>query len=122
MQKSGGLCVLFLHKRHGYELMLGSLYSRENGRKMDLLAFRTYVTTTYLQSYAVPPSPGVKRKTTKQANQTTDAVRYDGLNHWIERTTSRLVCAVCKSRPITRCEKCKVGLCLECFKSYHIRK
>jgi hypothetical protein len=49
-------------------------------------------------------------------------LRFDGLNHWIQKRDQQRHCQApnCSGRPRTYCLKCNVTLCVECFAPYHM--
>uniref|UniRef100_A0A915CMA8 Histone H2A/H2B/H3 domain-containing protein n=1 Tax=Ditylenchus dipsaci TaxID=166011 RepID=A0A915CMA8_9BILA len=67
------------------------------GGIMGYLEFRRYVTTSYLRSNAVPPYLAGRKSSepkAKRSKRVTDAVRYDGFNHWMVDADSRPRCAL----------------------------
>ena len=57
------------------------------------------------------------KKTTKRVNLD---IRCDGIDHWIAKGNQRR-CAKCSKTSKYFCEKCNVGLHLDCFKDFHIK-
>jgi hypothetical protein len=101
------------------------LYRKSDQGKLDYLGFRRYVTTSYLRTNAANPSSTGRRSSepiAKRSKRVNDSVRYDGYNHWMVHTDSRPRCAVCDARARFRCEKCDVGLCINCFKEFHTKE
>ncbi|XP_072142035.1 piggyBac transposable element-derived protein 3-like [Dermacentor andersoni] len=103
--------------------------------KMDLLEF----TLSVVESLAKAGSPDLPRKRgrpsssplqpLKRQNCTAQRpvydVRYDQVGHWplIAEDQQRCKLEGCKGKPKTKCEKCKVHLCItstkNCFKTFH---
>ena len=101
------------------------LHRKLDQGKLDYLGFRRYVTTSYLRTNAVNPSPSGRRSSepiAKRSKRVNDSMRYDGYNHWMVDTDSRPRCGLCDGRARNRCEKCDVGLCIKCFKAFHMNE
>ena len=98
------------------------------GGTMTQLEFRREIVTIYLQRYGSPPkSPGkVPSSTANTDGRVPDDLRYDRIDHFVAQTqdNKRRRCAGqnCKTVGRTMCTKCKVGLCVNCFQSFHTRK
>ncbi|CAD5215945.1 unnamed protein product [Bursaphelenchus xylophilus] len=45
--------------------------------------------------------------------------RYDLVSHWPERS-HQACCVGCKNDTGISCNKCNVGLCVDCFKTFHL--
>lgn len=95
---------------------------------MSQLDFRRSIVQSYLRTYGVPPRragrPAVS-KTSITLNRVSDELRYDGLNHLVISTQNkqRRRCAGegCSSVIRTMCQKCDVGLCIDCFAIFHTK-
>ena len=46
-------------------------------------------------------------------------MRYDWIAHWVTTEDKQTCCPHCHAKTTTRCEKCKIGLYVKCFKDYH---
>ena len=53
------------------------------------------------------------------ADRVQENVRFDGLNHYINRTDIKSRCALCSKAVQTFCRKCQVKLHVECFAPFH---
>uniref|UniRef100_A0A0P6J4J2 PiggyBac transposable element-derived protein 2 isoform a n=1 Tax=Heterocephalus glaber TaxID=10181 RepID=A0A0P6J4J2_HETGA len=84
-------------------------------RRVDLLAFRRYVTCVYLESNADTTSQG------RRGRRLETESRFDMTGHWIIHQHKRTRCALCHSQTNTRCEKCQKGVHAKCFRKYHTR-
>lgn len=87
--------------------------------EMPQLDFRREIALYYCGHYGVPPKSTGNRKR-KIESDDYSSLRYDNLSHWPRRSKRRR-CALetCKSSMRTMCAKCNVGLCIDCFESYH---
>lgn len=101
---------------------------RKSGGRMSQLEFRRSIVQTYLKTYGVPPrGPGRPAISTMSLsfNRVSDEFRYDGLNHLVTSTPNRKRkrCAGegCSSHIRTMCQKCNLGLCIECFAIFHTK-
>lgn len=85
---------------------------------MPLLDFRREVARTLL---AAPGVTRVRRAGRPRLCAVADDARFDGMEHWPEVAAQGRKCALqaCKSRPSTACSKCRVALCMKCFRGYH---
>lgn len=87
--------------------------------EMPQLDFRREIALYYCGHYGVPPKSTGNRKRKIELDDYS-SLRYDNLSHWPRRSKRRR-CALetCKSSMRTMCGKCNVGLCIDCFESYH---
>lgn len=83
------------------------------------LDFRREIALYYCGHYGVPPKSTGNRKR-KRESEDYSSLRYDNLSHWPQRSKRRR-CALenCKGSVRTKCGKCNVGLCIDCFECYH---
>lgn len=94
-------------------------YQNNNDPTMDLLTFTRQITCQILGTMGTPPRSVGRPRLVGPAG---DILRYDGEKHWpIDSTKLGGVCAACKRRTKTRCEKCDVALHVACFKNYHVQ-
>lgn len=100
---------------------------RRCGKKISQLEFRREIVLVYLTKYA-NPSKGFGRPslpfTSSGKCRTSTDIRFDGINHLVKKIQKKRRCAgdgcLKKSSAVrTQCNKCDVGLCLDCFESYH---
>ena len=93
------------------------LLARDAGETLDLLTFRRHIVIYYLQK------PALKLPLSFQCSdkRVLSAVRYDNTGHLIIKIDKQLRCAGsnCTRKPMSKCTKCDVGLCLECFARFH---
>lgn len=84
------------------------------------LDFRREIALYYCRRYGVPPKSTGNRKR-KISEDDSANIRFDNVCHWPRYAQKRRRCAgeACKSSIITMCGKCDVGLCIQCFESYH---
>ena len=96
--------------------------SRHAGGTLPLIDFIRTVTMAYLTSHGTPERGGGRPSYGPTATVARDYARYDHLDHFIRLTDNqRRRCQIedCTTRIQTECCKCKVGLCIHCFASYH---
>lgn len=90
---------------------------------ITLLEFHREVAVSYLKAAAVKREK--PRFTSSRGLLTPLSLRYDGMQHFIARIgdSKRLRCQLvgCEKRPTTKCVKCDVALCMECFANFHTR-
>ncbi|KAL4125910.1 hypothetical protein QTP88_010147 [Uroleucon formosanum] len=93
---------------------------------MPQLQFRREIVRNLLLKYGTKPKVGGRPSTSMSSvscNRISDDIRYDGKNHLIiptpEKKRKRCAGEGCSSSIRTMCEKCNVGLCIECFKIFH---
>lgn len=106
------------------------LYNKANKTNMPQLDFRREVVDVYLHRYrsiskgSGRPSSSVHRSSDSRIS---DDIRYDGKDHLVrsigEDKTKKKRCAYrsCKSIVRTMCNKCNVGLCINCFMPFHTK-
>lgn len=99
---------------------------RKSGNQISQLDFRRTIVQVYLKKYSTAPKgTGRTPLSTSNAQQIADEIRYDRMDHLIEKipNNKRRRCAgnSCKSSTRTQCRKCGVGLCIDCFISYHTK-
>lgn len=97
----------------------------EEGREqehMSQLDFRRYIVQSYLRGHGQPPAKRGPKGHKALSSRVTDEVRYDGLNHWIvDAGGHKPECAECGGRTSKKCDKCDLGLHVDCFKKFHVR-
>lgn len=88
--------------------------------EMPQLDFRREIALYYCGHYGVPPKSTGNRKR-KFEDDDYASPRYDNVSHWPRHMSKRRRCALesCQSSMRTICTKCNVGLCVNCFESYH---
>lgn len=96
---------------------------RKTGKTISQLDFRREIAQFYLQRYKTPrKAPGPQSSISKVLHSD---LRYDRYDHFIEKVPDgkRRRCAGngCNSSGRTMCNKCNVGLCIDCFKSFHTK-
>lgn len=92
--------------------------SKSSGNSMTQIEFRRQIAIAYLKTYGSSPMSG--GRPSAKYPRTKLNLQKDGLNHFIVPCNRRR-CAGndCQRHPSTKCEKCDVGLCIYCFKSFH---
>ncbi|XP_068201694.1 piggyBac transposable element-derived protein 2-like [Palaemon carinicauda] len=96
------------------------LLHRVDESNLPLLSFKRYIARTYLQK--AEPRVGIGRP--RQSSRVIPDVRYDNIGHLVEplgKQAWKCALSSCKSRPLQRCMKCGVPLCVKCFANYHRR-
>lgn len=90
------------------------------GSSLSQLQFRRHSATIYLKRHALLPQGGGRPSTSISRTRMHTELRKDGLGHLIV-SCKRRRCAgdFCQKHPSTMCEKCNIGLCIDCFKPYH---
>jgi len=90
------------------------------------LQFRREIVRNLLLKYGTKPKVGGRPSTpisSVSCNRISDDISYDGKNQLIiptpEKKRKRCAGEGCSSSIRTMCEKCNVGLCIECFKIFH---
>ena len=86
----------------------------EGERKLDLLGFRRSIVDTYYRCLRKSTTTNIFPPARK-LSKVSDEVRYDAINHWIGKGKQRR-CASCQKTTLYFCEKCNVGLHLDCHK------
>lgn len=83
--------------------------------------FHHKIIQSYTKKYRISPKSRVRLSTSKCRSTISEAVRYDGQNHFPKSVEKRRRCAGagCKTAGRVICSKCDVGLCLKCFEIYH---
>lgn len=99
------------------------ILSKKQNNKMTQLNFRRAIAEAYLIKYAVSrKNPGPTGRFISSARVLED-IRYDRMDHWIthtpEKKRKRCAAVTCQSQVRTMCQKCKVGLCIDCFVTFH---
>ncbi|KAJ8867648.1 hypothetical protein PR048_031451 [Dryococelus australis] len=101
--------------------------ARRSGKMISQLEFWREIVLVYLTKYA-NPSKGFGRLSlhfsTSRKSRTSDDIRFDGFNHLVKKILKKRRCASegCRKKSSAvhiQCSKCDVGLCLDCFESYH---
>lgn len=91
--------------------------ARQKNSKLTQLRFRRKLVKAYFSAYNNP------RKSAGRKRPFTDAIRLDRTNHFPRKTWNnkqrRCAGSNCKSTIRQECSKCNVGLCIECFQTYH---
>ncbi|KAJ6640351.1 PiggyBac transposable element-derived protein 3 [Pseudolycoriella hygida] len=87
--------------------------------EMPQLDFRREIALYYCGHYGVPPKSTGNRK--RKVDDSSANLRFDNLSHWPRHVAKRRHCAdeACQSTVRTVCMKCDVGLCINCFETYH---
>lgn len=99
------------------------LLKRKSGSEMPQLDFRRSIVQVILQKYKTDPQgPGRPRGFRADLDsRVSNEVRLDGFHHLVEPCNRRrCVGTGCKKTVRTQCGKCDVGLCIICFKNFHI--
>ena len=97
---------------------IGRILGLKDREKIPLLDFMRSCVELLAVNHGESMSKTVLPSVHLAQNRT--AIRYDNIGHLIIRTDKRNVCQGCKARCIYRCRKCDVGLCANCFASYHL--
>ncbi len=91
--------------------------AREKTPKLTQLRFRRNLVKAYFNAHLNPPKNVGKKRTVS------DAFRLDRMNHFPRRPWNnkqrRCAGSNCKSTIRQECSKCDVGLCIDCFQTYH---
>ena len=92
--------------------------SKSSGNLMTQIEFRRQLAIQYLQTYG--SSPMTSGRPSSKFQVTKLNLRKDRINHFIVPCNRRR-CAGgdCQKHSSTKCEKCDVGLCVNCFKPFH---
>ena len=95
---------------------------KKSGHDLPQLQFRRMVAMTYLSKYGSEPK-GAGRPSNTRVGSIGGEIRFDGSGHLVQNSVTRKRCRnSCGSIVRTECAKCKAGLCIPCFQSYHQRK
>lgn len=104
------------------------LIARRSGKKVNQLEFRREIVQVYLKRYS-NPAKGAGRPAAPIAgtSRVSDALRFDENNHLVEKILKKRRCVGdgCKGKSSavrTKCGKCDVGLCIDCFSNFHKQK
>lgn len=102
------------------------LYRKSRDDSIPQIAFRREIVKIWLTRYGTPAKVGGRPSisiSSLSGNRISDDIRYDGRNHYViptpEKRRRRCAGEGCCSSIRTMCEKCDVGLCIECFKIFH---
>lgn len=81
---------------------------------------------SYCMRYSMNPKGPGRPATSKSSvtlNTVPDDARYDRIDHLIARIPGGKRCAGegCSSSGRTMCNKCNVGLCVDCFSIFHTK-
>jgi hypothetical protein len=87
--------------------------------RLDLLALRRSVVTTYLRSAPKLQRFGHTGKAPALDKRVPPALRFDHRDHLIEPWPVQIRCAGCGMKTKHRCIKCKVGVHDRCFAAFH---
>ena len=85
---------------------------------LDLLAIRRGIARVYL-TRAGHRKPGRRRGFVSLDKRVATEIRYDRVDHLVERWGTQLRCGACRKKTMRRCSKCKVGVHDKCFQQYH---
>lgn len=96
------------------------LLHRKGGHGLTQLQFRRSIANHFCRTYGEIRAPWGFRRPESQIEL--DA-RYDLVGHFIVRNPTRRGCAGynCLRSVNTKCVKCDVGLCVDCFYNFHFR-
>lgn len=100
------------------------LYNKSGRPKISQLSFKRELVNVYLKKYGViPKASGRPFSSPGSHSRVPDAIRYDHTDHLIKRANEnkKIRCSgdSCKSIMRTKCTKCNVGLCVDCFVPFH---
>jgi DNA excision repair protein ERCC-6 len=90
-------------------------------RPLDQLDFRREVCIVYYKQFN-SERPCIGRPLGRPKALSTRvplAIRHDGVNHFVVSSGTQRRCVVCQQKTRRQCEKCDVGLHLECSASFH---
>lgn len=99
---------------------------RKNNPMMAQAAFKREVAIYYCKHYGKKPL-STSATTSLMRRDADDSMRnilrYDRMDHWAVPIEKKRRCDGdhCVSIMRTQCDKCNVGLCLKCFKTYHTK-
>lgn len=102
------------------------LYRKSNNTYISQIEFRRTIAEVYLKKYSTAPK-GIGRTPSLASNaeRVASEIRFDHMDHLVEKIANnkRRRCSgrICKTSTRTRCRKCDVGLCIDCFVSYHTK-
>lgn len=99
---------------------------KKAGNQMPQLDFRRHVVQTYLERYKQPPKGAGRPHLSKFSvsnNRVSDELRYDEKNHLLvmipNKKRRRCAGEGCSTSCRTMCNKCNVGLCIDCNYIFH---
>lgn len=97
-----------------------------NFRQQSNLEFRRELVQSYLKTYGEQPKGGGRQRVGMREegdSRVKNFVRYDNMGHFVVEAEKRRRCAgmQCKAVRTTMCAKCNVGLCIACFKPFHVQ-
>nr|CAH7726537.1 unnamed protein product [Callosobruchus chinensis] len=101
------------------------ILQKSDGRNMSQLEFRRQIAQCWLTRYKnMPKHCGRPQSTGQSSARILPAIRYDRLDHFVEYVPNgkRRRCAGDNhkgSAVRTQCQKCGLGLCVDCFSSFH---
>lgn len=102
---------------------------KSSGRAITNLSFRRHIVQTYLKRYGTAPKGAGRKPISNQSvsrKRVSDDIRYDKLEHYVNYVPNkkRKRCAgeKCSSVVRTQCDKCDLGMCVVCFKTFHTKK
>ena len=89
---------------------------RSSGGRLTQVDFRRQIVIAILMRAASQRNARRSYLRTDNQNQ-----RLEGIGHLIIRTADRArgLCRKCKSKVTTKCDKCTIFLCVDCFSSFH---
>lgn len=96
---------------------------RKAGLNLTQLEFRRDIVQVYLTRYGeLPKGPGRSLSLQTVPGKFMD-IRFDNIDHFVipipNKKRRRCAGTLCKSVGRTMCKKCDVGLCIECFYTFH---
>lgn len=102
------------------------LYRKSNNSQISQIDFRRAIVQVYLKKYSsAPKGTGRTPSASSNVQGVIDEIRFNRMDHLVEKIPNdkRRRCAArsCKSSTRTQCRKCDVGLCIDCFVSYHTK-
>jgi len=94
-----------------------------SGHKVTQLEFRRSIVQEYLTRFKNAPKR--KGRPSSASSRVPEGIRFDRLDHHVIPTVDgkrkRCAGAMCTSSVRTMCNKCDVGLCVDCFKTFHTK-
>ncbi|KAJ8911109.1 hypothetical protein NQ315_003371 [Exocentrus adspersus] len=101
------------------------LHKKSKGT-LPQLEFRREIVKSYLKSFGTQPKGAGRTSTSTSSvtlNRVSDDLRYDKRDHFVVRIPQnkrrRCTGEGCASSGRTMCNKCNVGLCIDCFCLFH---
>lgn len=97
---------------------------KNSGKNSTLLEFRRSIVQEYLIRFKTSQKKkGPSSSRVSTTSRVLEGIRYDCLDHYVIPTEKgkRKRCAgdLCQSSVRTMCFKCQIGLCVNCFKTFH---